>query len=192
MSFRSTSFHFIHPASQYFTLCSFPPTLQSPLPNTPLRPTQMNPDIPFYLPQHFIPLLTPIFLTPTQLDPDNPFYLPQHLRDNPEELERVLQQKLNSTSPPGLQKETVNTLLEYVSLSLYCHSITYPIHWSRLKKNVKVTASFVWCIYWCFISTAWCLERRMLVSESLDMGPVVLAASFPIKLLSFAPLLIFF
>ncbi|MPC21430.1 E3 ubiquitin-protein ligase TTC3 [Portunus trituberculatus] len=46
------------------------------------------------------------------LDPDNPFYLPQHLRDNPEELERVLQEKLTTSSPPGLQQETINTLLE--------------------------------------------------------------------------------
>ncbi|XP_063842452.1 uncharacterized protein LOC135090079 isoform X1 [Scylla paramamosain] len=48
------------------------------------------------------------------LDPDNPFYLPQHLRDNPEELERVLQEKLTTSSPPGLQQETINTLLDFM------------------------------------------------------------------------------
>lgn len=48
------------------------------------------------------------------LDPDNPFYLPQHLRDNPEELERVLQEKLTTSSPPGLAQETINTLLDFM------------------------------------------------------------------------------
>lgn len=55
--------------------------------------------------KHFI-------LFPEQLDPENPFYLPQHLRDNPEELEKALQTKLVTCTSAELQQETISTLLE--------------------------------------------------------------------------------
>ena len=58
---------------------------------------------------HYIKVFSLCFV---QLDPDNPFYLPQHLRDNPEQLENVLQDKLTTSSPPGLEQETISTLLE--------------------------------------------------------------------------------
>ncbi|XP_068243461.1 E3 ubiquitin-protein ligase TTC3-like isoform X2 [Palaemon carinicauda] len=48
------------------------------------------------------------------LDPDNPFYLPQHLQDNPEELERILQTKMISSTSPNLENNTISTLLEFV------------------------------------------------------------------------------
>ncbi|XP_071519097.1 uncharacterized protein [Panulirus ornatus] len=48
------------------------------------------------------------------LDPENPFYLPRDLRDNPEELEYILQNKLISSSSPNIQPENVNTLLDFM------------------------------------------------------------------------------
>ncbi|CAL4122256.1 unnamed protein product, partial [Meganyctiphanes norvegica] len=48
------------------------------------------------------------------LDPEKPFYLPQHLRDNPEELERVLQTKMTTTTGPDVSQDTIITLLSFM------------------------------------------------------------------------------
>lgn len=52
-----------------------------------------------------------------QLDPDNPFYLPEHLRDNPKALESVLQSKMSANSSvsslvSGIPPESITVLLE--------------------------------------------------------------------------------
>lgn len=73
------------------------------------------------------------------LDPDNPFYLPQHLKDNPEELENVLQKKLTTTSPPGLQQETISTLLDFMYDWLKSEG---PMHTSDPRLAEQVAENF--------------------------------------------------
>ncbi|KAK4304854.1 hypothetical protein Pmani_023225 [Petrolisthes manimaculis] len=74
-------------------------------------------------------------LAALQLDPSNPFYLPQHLRDNPEELERVLQKKIQ-ISNTGLKQDTIDTLLEFMHEWLKSEG-PMSIHDTRLKEQVS-------------------------------------------------------
>ncbi|XP_069956802.1 E3 ubiquitin-protein ligase TTC3 isoform X5 [Cherax quadricarinatus] len=61
-----------------------------------------------------IPGVTPSENPLKLLDPENPFYMPQHLRDNPQELECILQTSMMQTTSPNLQQETINTLLDFM------------------------------------------------------------------------------
>ncbi|KAG7171463.1 E3 ubiquitin-protein ligase TTC3-like 1, partial [Homarus americanus] len=48
------------------------------------------------------------------IDPNKPFYMPRHLRDNPQQLESILQTKMKTTTSTDLSKESINTLLDFM------------------------------------------------------------------------------